>query len=367
MPVVTLCPHGPFHVGQSIGNEQQKVYGHVPSDTLFGALVTVWAQMGRADEIVAAFANQPPFIVSSAFPCLLDQGDPARVLVRLAPLPMVKLPQDTVLKPKDKKRIRLVSWGVLERLRAALPLDDEVTSENLVQRRTVWILKQERAEVERAWGRNADAQPWWATRVVPRVTVDRVTSASNLFHSGRVDVAQGVGLWFAVRYRPDKADYVPLLQSALDVLADVGLGGLRSVGHGAFDWKWRESDEAIEGSPSPPPGYAVTLARYAPRGESEATRTLQIKGASYQLVNVPGWCLDDDLHPWRRRRVRMVAEGSVLGYDGGHAGYLVDVKPKGAPQAKFGKRGVYRYGYAFPVSVRREALREAPDELHRQV
>jgi CRISPR-associated protein Csm4 len=362
MPIVTLRPRGPFHVGQSIGNEQQKVYGHVPSDTLFGALVTVWAQMGRADEIVAAFANQPPFTVSSVFPCLLDQRDPARVLVRLAPLPMVKLPDDTLLKPKDKKRIRLVSWGVLERLRAALPLDDQVTPENLVQGKTVWMLKEERAAVEQAWGRSADAQPWWATRVVPRVTVDRVTSASNLFHSGRVDMAEGVGLWFAIQCEPDQAEYMLPIRSALDVLADIGLGGLRSIGHGAFDWRWHDGDETSESPPAPQAGYAVTLARYAPRGESEASRTLQIKGASYQLVNVPGWCLDDELHPWRRKRVRMVVEGSVLGHDGGYAGHLVDVKPTGAPQARFGQRGVYRYGYAFPLIVQREALREAPDE-----
>jgi CRISPR-associated protein Csm4 len=361
MPMVTLRPTGAFHVGQDTGSERQKVHAYIPSDTLFSALVVAWAHMGKADDIVKQFGASPPFTLSSAFPCLMARGEQPRVLVRLLPLPQVNLPGDDVLPAKKKKRIRWVSWGVFERLCSAQPLDGETADENLVQGKTVWLLKQERQDILQAWGRDADSTPWWTVGTVPRVSLDRITNASNLFHVGRVTFTEGLGLWFALQGGDGQAvpTLKPDLQAALALLSDAGLGGLRSIGHGAFQWSW--NDDTLP-SAAPPSGYAVTLARYAPKDKDEVARTLQVRGASYQLVTVAGWCEDDTLHPWRRKRLRLVSEGGVIGYEGGTAGGLVDVKPTGAPQARFGTRGVYRYGYAFPVSVSRKALREVPDE-----
>lgn len=362
LKIITLRPTGSFHIGQDIGVERQKVYAYIPSDTLFGALMVIWAQQGKAGEMLRLFADHPPFTLSSAFPCLMAKDDPWRVVVRLLPLPLVKLPDDNVMPPKDKKRIRWVSEGVFERLCAAQPLNDETTAENFAQSKAVWLLKQEREKIKQAWGREVDMVKWWATYVVPHVTVDRVTNASSLFHTGRVMLADGVGLWFALR---SEGIPMPSFESALDALADSGLGGLRSTGHGAFVWKWDPhpglSPQAGEGAGGSS-GYAVTLARYAPKDADEIAHSLKPRGTSYQLVNVVGWCHDDVLHPWRRKRVRLVMEGSVIAYAGEHAGQLVDVKPTGAPQAKFYERGVYRYGYAFPIGVRKEALREVPHE-----
>lgn len=361
MPMVTLRPNEPFHVGQDTGAERQKVHTYIPSDTLFSALVTTWAQLGRADEVIEQFRGQPPFTLTSAFPCLLARTDPPRALVRLLPLPLVRLPADELLPPKQRKHIRWVSWGVFEKLCAAQTLEGETSEANRVQAGTVWLLREEREAISRVWGREADSVIWWATEAVPRVAVDRVTSASNLFHTGRMALAEGVGLWFAIRGE-DGAEvasrWLDLIGRALNVLADAGLGGLRSAGHGAFTWAWDDGPAPLLGESRSEAGYAVTLARYAPKDEIEVARSLQARAASYQLVTIAGWCQDEALHPWRRKRVRLVSEGSVIGRAEGPMGRLVDVRPTGAPQANFGGRGVYRYGYAFPVGVRPEALWE---------
>jgi len=362
MPSVTLRPTGAFHVGQDTGSERQKVYAYVPSDTLFSAMMVAWAQQGKANEIVEQFKAQPPFVLTSAFPCLLAKDDALRVITRLLPVPQVKLPSDEVLAPKKKKRVRWVSWGVFEKLCSALSLADETDEANFLQGYSVWLLKQERDQVTQAWERDADSRPWWTTDTVPHVALDRVTNAGALFHTGRVTFAEGLGLWFAIR---GNASQGANIKSALALLADAGLGGFRSTGHGAFEWTWDDGDVAF--TPSPDSRYAVTLARYAVKDQGEAAQSLKVRGASYQLVTVAGWCTDDALHTWRRKRLRMVTEGSVIGLKGspsqdGALGGLVDVKPSGAPQAEFGARGVYRYGYAFPVGVRREALREVVNE-----
>jgi CRISPR type III-A-associated RAMP protein Csm4 len=366
MPRVILKPTGAFHVGLDTGDERQKVLAYVPSDTLFSAMMVTWAQAGRADEVVKQFAGRPPFALTSAFPCLLAQDDPLRAVVRLLPLPLVRLPDDDALPPKKKKRLRWVSWGVFEKLCQAEPLTGELADENFLQGGKVWLLAGERQEIAKEWKRDPDAAPWWKeNEVVPRVALDRATNASNLFHTGRVTLAQGVGLWFALE-GAELGRLTPLIESALAQLADSGLGGLRSTGHGAFVWNWDPHPGPACAPRAGEGAFAVTLARYAPRDADEAARALQPRGASYQLTTVAGWCQDDALHPWRRRRVRMVTEGSVIGWPGApasaSAGALVDVRPTQEPaRSRFTARGVYRYGYAFPVGVRREALREAAD------
>jgi len=261
MPLYILRPKGAFHVGQDVGKEQQKVYPYVPSDTLFAAFMSAWAQLGQADAVAGQFQSAPPFTLTSAFPCLLAQDAPLRAIVRFLPLPLVKLPDDRVLPPKDKKSVQWVSTSVFEKLCAAQSLENEVSDENFLQGKAAWLSKQERRAVPQA-------DTLWAKAVVPHVTVDRVTNASNLFHTGRVTLARDVGLWFAVR---GDAAAQARIEQALSVLADAGLGGLRSTGHGAF--VWQKDDTEL---PLPPAGgsHAVTLSRYAPKDAAEIARAL---------------------------------------------------------------------------------------------
>jgi CRISPR/Cas system CSM-associated protein Csm4 (group 5 of RAMP superfamily) len=91
------------------------------------------------------------------------------------------------------------------------------------------------------------------------------------------------------------------------------------------------------------------LARFAPT-ETELDATLRPDDAAYQLVTVAGWCNDDTGHPWRRKRLRLVAEGAYLGWPGRAPGAVVDVTPKGVGTFNDGRR-VYRYGLAYPIGI----------------
>jgi hypothetical protein len=77
-------------------------------------------------------------------------------------------------------------------------------------------------------------------------------------------------------------------------------------------------------------------------------------------VDVGGWCTDDAHRQWRRKTVRLLAEGSVIGWPGTPVGRLIDATPEADAvkrDARFENgRRVYRYGLAFPVDVRKEAL-----------
>ena len=70
---------------------------------------------------------------------------------------------------------------------------------------------------------------------------------------------------------------------------------------------------------------------------------LQVEKSYYQLVTVGGWYRDEDGHPWRRRSVRMIAEGALLPMNVVR-GSLVNVRPD---EVKRAPAAVYRCGLAF--------------------
>ncbi len=355
MATITLAPKGGFHVGEPVGIERQRVLGHIPADTLFAAFVTAWAERGQVAARLAPFLNgAPPLRLTSAFPCLYDEGP--RATLRFFPRPLVRINADHDARERAGKRLKQAVW-VSETLFWRLCRGDDVSdvcTDDCFAPGGVWITPQDRA----TWPLDAEGrpEPLWKQWNVPRVTLDRVTNASTLYHVGRLSLRENVGLWFAVR------GDVSLIHSALDILADSGLGGLRSVGHGAFAWG-ESTDEDWEQS-SADSGYVVTLSRYAPPNAKEIEAVLCAPRSAYRLESVGGWCVDDQQHAWRRRAVRMVAEGSVLG--AGAVGHLVDVTPAKpgnwqddvAPWPFGPSRRVYRWGYVFPVQIASAALPE---------
>jgi CRISPR-associated protein Csm4 len=75
--------------------------------------------------------------------------------------------------------------------------------------------------------------------------------------------------------------------------------------------------------------------------------------ANYRLATVGGWCGNDGEEPRKRRRVRLVAEGSVVAWPDGPLGRLVNVNPNGGDGLS---HPVYRSGYGLAVAVGAKAL-----------
>lgn len=357
MAIITLAPKGNFHIGEPVGIERQRVLGHIPSDTLFAALATAWAERGEIGAKLALFQNgSPPFLLTSAFPCLYERLDDQalRPVLRFFPRPVVKIHADQEVKDRVGKRLKQATW-VSETLFWRLCKGEDVSNacqNELFGPGGFWVT----AEEAKVLYKDAEGhlKPLWKQWDVPRVTLDRQTNAGTLYHIGRVTLRENVGLWFAVR--GDMAT----IREALDMLADGGIGGLRSTGHGAFTWASTEGDLSDPGNS----GYVVTLARYAPRDENEVSNALQTPHTAYKLDTIGGWCVDDHHHAWRRRSVHMIAEGGVLGAKA--VGQLVDVTPdkpgdwqeEATPWSFSDARRVYRWGYAFPVGIAPAALPE---------
>ncbi len=339
---------GPFYVG-TWGIDRQKTLTYLPSDTLFGALVVAWQMMGVLPPKLEAMTLR----LTSALPF----AGPVRFFPR--PLNHIELP--STIKPKAIKKVEWVSEEIFNKVRQSGQVEADLAEPNFLQGGNIWLTRPERENLVKTLQLVDDPDDpaklvLWRQDIVPRVTVDRRDSGSNLFFTGRLKFVdtprppethtshQACGLWFAVR--GNEAE-IGLVEAGLNYLQDSGMGGLRSTGHGGFTWRPWDNAAALP-QPADNDSYFVSLARFAPTEETFAP--LQAPHSAYKLVTVRGWCQDDSGHPWRRKQVRLVAEGAYLAWPGQTPGQLVDVTPT-TPEAAFNGRKVYRYGWAFPVKA----------------
>jgi len=324
MPIVDLAAKGGLHVGR-LGVAREASWPYVPSDTLFAAIVATLAQ--TPDGVGAL--EPLPFTITSAFPRIES--------TRLYPRPLLPIVCNEMQRQRLGKALTKFSW-CSPRIFDALRRGDDMTKlaeeGHFRQGGDLWLHPDDVPK-----GLERPTRFWATDPPVARVAVDRASFAPNLFHSGRVQFAKGCGLWFGVMMNTQEGEAT--LRRALTRLEDSGLGGLRSIGMGGFSFTWQEESPAH--SPAP---LGVTLARYLPKDANEIGRTLGDPGAAYQFVVVGGWCRDDDGRPWRRKRVRFVREGSVLGWGGESLGRVADVTPSQVGRFANGHR-VLRYGLAF--------------------
>lgn len=343
-----------LHVGRH-GIGQEAALAHVPADTLFAALVAVRAQMGAdAGAWAERFAHDPPFRLTSAFP--FAGG------VRFFPRP-VRPPssvQGSAFAPKQWRKIRFVSQGVLEHLRkGSVPAEmwpkppEEKPKEGLtLQGGALWLTQSEIAKLPeelRTKTTNGKREPLsaealqrqkvWGEDKVPRVTVDRLTNASQIYHTGRIVFAPGCGLWFGVHSSSAEGSAFDELEELLRALGDAGLGAERSAGYGAFTPTRAELLQLPEASDD---GLMLLLSRFYPRDEDDAGALTQ-ENTAYDLVYVAGRVRAPGVADQRRRGARLAAEGSLIG--GRATGGLADVKPE---VGSFPHK-VYRYGLALGV------------------
>ena len=339
-----------FHFGLR-GLEGETSSEHCPSDTLFAALVSTLADLD-GDGAVRAFtapfeAHSPPYLLTSLFP---RAGD-----LPLLPRPFVRIEMETQPgQRKFLKRLCYVSPGIFRALLRGERMDDlGPDSANdqgrFLQGDRVWLRADEQDALPDSWSaldrKELREHKVWQSDPVDRVTIDRASSASAIYRVGRTTYAPGCGLWLGAQW-PAGVDAAAAaqLETLLHHLGDRGLGGERSVGYGQFSINDDKAPSLDLPTTSGP--YALSLSRYLP-AEKELPGVLR-EDAAYGLVNVAGWMGSPQGAAYRRKGIRLLAEGSVLHTRGdlGPWGRLVDVKPD-----IWKKHPVWRYGYACLVGV----------------
>lgn len=360
MPQLTIYhltfPHG-LHIGRGVESVEESLE-YVPSDTLFAAMLDAWRHLGNDASVLLPDNGDPAFRVTSAFPFA------GGVRFYPKPIDLRELFTSARLKElgagKNIKKVRYLSERLIERARTGEFLDDELKQDKegewackfSLQGGALWLTQEDMALLpesiryytekvngeDRARERPIEAilrQKVYESQTAPRVTVDRISSASNLFQSERVMFNEGCGLWFGVVGQIDNLPYL------LGTLGDFGLGGERTAGYGHFTF----SQPSTLNLPTPQT-CAYLLSRWHPKADE--VNLLKGENAAYKLEAVEGWLrTPDHAAAQRRKRLWMVAEGSLI--DGNPQGNALDVKPEYPDSPEVFPHGVYRPGFALAL------------------
>ncbi len=351
-----------FHLGTRGVNPGESL-AYLPSDTLFSALVHAARRSGDLAALLDPFtsASHPPFRLTSAFPFAGE--------VRFYPMPANLrglFPDEALMKEgKTLKRVHYLSEGLLRAVQSGSWRSESVLlSLTAPERRSDWFppkKKENGREGERKAplpvipvqggsllltpaeaGRLPDAfraapdrlhtraeQVVWKSASIQRVTLDRLSSASNVYQVGKVSFAEGCGLWFGVAWNSSPDMLRQAFERALALLQDDGLGGERTSGYGQFTCQ-RQPPLTLPDPADGQPG--LLLSRYHPC-PGELPEALTAPGVAYNLVAVSGWINSPDGAALRRKRVQLVAEGSLVRLPEGLGGDIADVTPElGGPR-----------------------------------
>ena len=330
--VVYLEPWGAFHLGErGIGLEETAVIVH--ADTLHAALVTAASILEGRDAVDRLAGTNPSVLLSSAFPF----AGP----VRFYPRPMIP-PREAEAQPAGDVKWKDVAY-ISEQLLTAHLTGRPYPSVEVIHGGTALLSGEEAEALRRFLGMgNLAGLNFWAKATAPRVALDVASQRSGIWHFGRVAFHPGAGFFFRVRYR--HPDFVDRFRAIVRLLADTGLGGDRSSGHGLFKARFEEARAVGE----PSADRFLTLAPvYPPPDQLPA---LLGSESRYRWLIRGGWISGAAATPYRRRTVRMLAEGSLLtGAANSLWGTVVDVTPEGIPEPLPFR--VLRYGFAFAVGV----------------
>ena len=319
-----------LHLGRATGAAQtgslglEKTETFISADTLFSALCQTWATFYDTESLTD-FLNQYtakdvplPFTLTSAFPFAQD--------ICFFPKPLTFTPIS-----KKGKRLQFVSYKLFQQIISGNPPDfDEDEETNLITGEKVWVSPDEKAELK-----HPDI---WQTSTRPRVTIDRQTDESSIWHVQTVQFNTDCGLWFAANYGSDETQ--KKIETLLRVVGDNGIGGERNAGYGLFGFAKADVEiPTVEGT-----AQSVTLSPICPKSPDQLEHLIK-DDVAYSVNPLTGWVGSQGTHK-RRKNINMFTEGSVLNSSDEPVGSLVDLRPEGW------EHPVYRYGYAWQVGIK---------------
>lgn len=307
----------PLHVAEEgLGLEEASEVLH--SDTLMGAIINAWSLLYPGEDL-EGFITSAPFTVSSAFPYIGD--------LLFFPRPMLRIGSPQSAKEEDPsigkklKKIRFMSKPLFEKVIKGEGIDPS------------------RLEIIEGFAHTAPFEPPCKSTEIPRVSLDRISSASAFFYFRQIYFHPEGGLWFMAKFNGE-AETESKLEGALEFLGDHGLGADRSVGKGFF--RATRSNTEI----NPPEGSGQVLLSLCHPTEEDFAQIRNHPLTKYTLVERRGWVTSPHGgRGLRQKPVRMFGEGSVFACKVvGRITRVLTARPNQGLH-----HNVYRWGRAFTL------------------
>ncbi|MEB3830202.1 type III-A CRISPR-associated RAMP protein Csm4 [Phormidium sp. CCY1219] len=354
--------NSPVHFGEvGIGLEESS--DRIRSDALFSAWVSAYARLfgkNAVEELLQRFLNspQPPVRMSSTF--IYSQSDGKNEIYYL-PRPLkfpINYPDNDLEFFKTYKKLTYLPIQVWHRWYQGEGFTDSDARELIAHTKKE---PSDSTALNRAGTFNYNDTSKRAKH--PKIAVDRVTAATNLYHTGFVqfkweqqnnEIRSLSGLYFLLEFPEEDKPLETNLRAALNLLGEEGMGGRRASGAGRFEVEWESSlpDEWQKIlNPSSEMSLHCAIGLFWDDDESVLQQLITEK-CSYEIQERRGWISGSPSgRNLRRKSVQMFLEGSV--FPRPPLGKLADVTP-----GNFTNHKIYRNGIALslPIKVKREKI-----------
>jgi CRISPR-associated protein Csm4 len=314
------------HFGDT-GIDLENVNEWLHSDTFYSALINVMGMVyekKQVDDLVKSFKEKPPFFISSLF---VYKGNKY-----FLPRPMDDSHLFSELKKQKGKEIKKLKW--LDTAGFKKWISDTTLNGNDIDMM---------AATQQIY-KNA-----FKTEIRPRVSLDRVTKNSNIYHCAYIHFEDEAGLYGFVAF--NDISTIDLFRTLLVLLGEAGIGGEKTYGCGMFEVvSVAKIFGELEGILFNDIKTYTLLSLYHPsRQEMEGIEDSLI---AYDVVRKKGWITSGrDALPLKRQSIGFFTEGSVLRRQ--PVGCLAKVTPENIPPDMLDHQ-VYRYGFAFTAPIGRQ-------------
>lgn len=342
----------PVHFGE-LGIGLEETAERVCSDTLFSAWINAYVRLfgsEAVENLLQQFIDFPPVRMSSTF-IYRQQGEKfTYYLPRPLAFPRNYPKEDDLAFFKTYKKLKYLPLDIWQRWYQG----EGLTTEGEKSDRAELIATTNKSNASGAL-HDAEAFDYGSTfkkHQLPKVAVDRVTRATNFYHTGFVQfeteqngngTKKHSGLYFLLQFTQTDKNLENRLHAALNLLGEEGLGGERSSGAGRFKidcWfnlssHWQKVVDFKEAN-----SHCLMSLFWQQSLSSEF-----LIDSSYEIVERGGWIGSPfSGQQLRRKKVRMFAEGSV--FSSPPSGQLADVTPE-----RFNTHSIYRNGISLSLPI----------------
>lgn len=258
------------------------------SDTLYSALISCLAKVGYD----IPQDGDLGLVTSSLFPFYQRSSESKALFFLPKPLNHSLPKLDDV---KEIKRVKKVNWIDVDYFQKALKGEPIVETANDVQNIHGEFLTS--AQIE---------NDFISSQVMSRVTVSRTAQEdAKPFYMDRVYFKYHSGLYFIAQ-----CNDCTLLDKALNVLKDEGLGTDRNVGNGFFEWtKDKISFDFCESD------YSMNLSAFIPESREQLVGFIDGNRVAYDFARRGGWVTTPPYNTLRKNSIYAFMPGSVFKVD----------------------------------------------------
>ncbi len=290
----------PLHLGDERADYDKSLTVY-HSDSLYAAVTAVLARVGKKVPKTGDWG----FTVSSLFP-YYQKGEKDEAVYFLP-----KIKKQDNFDPEIRKKVKKIAWLDLDYFNNYIA-GKELFSGNI---------KDEHFKKSYLTSRNID-EDFISSEVNPRVTVSRTgKEEAKPFYMDRLYFSDNSGMYF-IAYGKN----FDMLETALNILKDEGIGTDRTVGNGFFEWRKTEIEIEL-----PESDYLTNLSMFIPENKTQLEQLLSGVAAAYDFQKRGGWLTEVGLNTFRKNSIYMFNEGSVFKWENTNTvllkGKIADLKP----------------------------------------